>query len=227
MRRTFFELVDRLRREAGASGPAITTLNGVLPTETQRLRDDVVSAWEDIQTERDDWLFLFTEATCDVPQFASIVSPPEFAEGTVADWDEHSFRIAVAGETRAKSDPLTFRDYFVFRDHHGLDPTKRGKPGYVSVHPNRESIYLAPSADVAYTLFYDYMRTPQVFDDDQDEPLMPARFHDLIVWRALEAYALRESATESLSKARRMAGPLQAALERDQLPQMTQRSLCD
>ena len=221
---TFVQLVDKLRIEGGVSGFPITTVNGTLSAETARLKKWVQDAWRDIQTMYN-WRFLFREASFTVPQYASVITPPEFTAGQVSEWFEDTVRIAEFGGARKDSDVMTVLDYFEFRDGAGIDPTVRGKPSAVAVHPNSESLLIAPSADEQYTMFYDYVRVPQELDDDGDVPIMPARFHDLIVWEAIARYGGYEESSVVLQRSTLQKGPLWAALMRDQLPEVGTSSL--
>lgn len=219
-----FQLVDRLRVESGASGFPITTVEGNLAYETSRLKKWAQDAWRDIQTMYQ-WKFLFQEAVFTVPQYASVITPPEFTAKQVADWLEDTVRIAPFGGARKDSQPMMCVDYFDFRDGAGIDPAKRGKPSVISIHPNSESLLIAPSADQQYTLFYDYYREPHELDDNDDVPLMPARFHELIVWEALIRYGGYEESAPVLQRAARQAAPLWSSLMHDQLPKMELASL--
>ena len=49
-------------------------------------------------------------------------------------------------------------------------------------------LHFFPKADVSYSLNYRYRRTVQALTADIDIPLMPVKFHMLIVWLALAYY---------------------------------------
>ena len=221
---TFLELVNRLHVEAGTSGQTLSTVLGSLPFESARLKKWVQDAWRDIQSQQR-WNFLFKEATFTIPQYASVITPPEFTAGEVADWEGETVRIAPFGGARKDSQPMTCVDYFDFRDGDGADPTRRGRPSTIAIHPNSETLLIAPSADEQYTLFYDYWREPQELDDDDDVPIMPARFHDLIIWEAISRYGGYEESAPVLKRSYERGAPLWAALAHDQLPPLGLRSL--
>ena len=63
----------------------------------------------------------------------------------------------------------------------------------------------------------DYYMGGQELAADGDIPEMPERFHDLIVYRAMEKYAYRESAGEVLARAKEEGRRILRQLELDQL----------
>jgi hypothetical protein len=224
---TLVELMDKLRIEAAASGVTITEAEDELTGEMERLRKWIIDAWKDIQRRHTSWRFLFVESSYTMTANESTLAPTEYTAGEVAEWHEHSFRMAEAGGARKDSQPLMFWDYFDFRDGPGLDITVAGKPTAITAHPEDEALMIAPPTDTARVLFYDYWRTPQILEDNEDEPIMPARYHDLIVWWALRKYALHESAVEALTSANAEIGRLLPELEMDQLRPMVQQGLLD
>ena len=150
----FLQLVESLRIEVAASGRPITTLQGGLAAETNRLKRWVASAWNDIQL-----------AHTDIKRFDS----PE---------------------------------------HEPYDPTVIGKPTSFTVHPQTEAVHLTMTPDLAYELFYDYRRTPQVLVADDDTPIMPSRYHELIVGWAMLKYGYHEVASEKLAASKEIVGRL-------------------
>lgn len=222
MRKTFVQLVDDLRVESGASGRTITTVQGNLPAEVARFKKWTADAWLDIQRRQErHWKFLFKESSgFTVPLGATVLNPTEYAAGDIAEWDYGSFRLAPAGGARKDSQPLRFADYFQFRDCIAIDTSVERKPEVITVHPNTEALHIWPAADAEYVLFYDYRRQPQELDDDDDVPIMPDRFHDLIVFWALLKYGTHEAAPEVITRAKAERDALYADLMTDQMPEV-------
>ena len=55
----FLQLVNQLRVECGVSGPPLTTVAGqIAGSENARMVSWIQQAWIDIQTSKEDWLFL-------------------------------------------------------------------------------------------------------------------------------------------------------------------------
>lgn len=224
---TFVELVDALRIESAASGERITTVQGNLKGETERLKKWVKDSWLDIQRKHTDWQFLFVQSSYTLPVNASVLNPTEYDADEVAEWKVNTFRIAEAGGARKDSKPFLYRDYFDWRDREGLDVTIPGIPQSFTIHPTTEALHIAPPSDTARILFYDYWRNPQILEDDDDVPLIPARYHDLIPYWALKKYGFYEVAPEAITRADSEINRLLAELEMDQLPTVTYRGLLD
>lgn len=215
----FVQLVERLRMECGVSGPTITTVQGTLPREIARLRSWIVTAWEDLQRKHVDWQFLRVQGSATIPQYGSALTIAEVTAGTVARWVPESFRIAPDGGAFADSVPLASVDYEQWRIAEGLSPTAAyAKPSTIAVRQKDKALFVAPAADVAYALFFDYYRTPVTLSADTDEPAMPARYHMAIVHRAMTMYGRYEAAPEVLLDGREKYRSLLAELEIDQLP---------
>lgn len=215
---TFVDLVERLRMECGVSGPVITTVQGALPREIERLKKWTITAWEEVQLKHPDWEFLRTASSHVIPQYASLLSPTEYAAGTVADWKIDTFRIASNGGGFDESVPISFIDYETWRITDGLDSTKYARPNSITVRVKDKALFVGPSADLAYELYYDYYRTPQALSADADVPICPARFHMIIVYNAMQMYGRYEAAPEVLADGARNYRRMLAEMEVDQLP---------
>ena len=224
---TLVELIDALRIEAAASGSSVTTAQGSLKGESERLRKWIIDAWKDIQRKHTNWRFLFVESSYTLSADESTLNPTEYEADEVAEWHTDSFRIAPEGGAKKDSQPLCFWDYWEFRDGPGLDITVSGTPAAITYHPQSEALMIAPPTDEARVLFYDYWRTPQILEDDEDEPIMPSRYHDLIVYWALKKYGLYEAATEAIARADMEINRLLPELEMDQLPPVRFQGLVD
>lgn len=214
----FAALVERLRMECAVSGPEITTVQGTLPREIGRLTKWIITAWEEVQLKHPDWEFLRIASSHSIPQYASLLNPAEYAAGTVSDWKIDTFRLAASGAGFDESVPISFLDYETWRITDGLDSTLYARPNSITVRIKDKALFIGPSADVAYELYYDYYRTPQALSADADIPLCPARFHMAIVYRAMQMYGRYEAAPEVLSDGVRNYRRMLAEMENDQLP---------
>lgn len=217
----FLEIVNKVRIEAGASGRTIETVQGTLPAEIQRLKNWTIDAWNDIQMMHPHWNFHYIESTHDCEVGLAILNQTEYAAGDVAEWMVNSFRIALPGETRRESQPLLYLNYYDWRDNAGLLVEESRKPDSFTVHPRTEAVHLSSTPDLAYLLWYDYRRTPQSLEANTDVPIIPARYHDLIVAWAVKKYGWHEAASEKLQSANEVINRLLPALELDQLDEVT------
>ena len=217
----FVQLVERLRVECGVSGSPITDVE-TLTGEYLRLRNWTASAWVDIQTEHEgQWGFMRVSSTHLIGQYQSILSPAEWAAGRVNTWKIDSFRIAASGDPRSKSDPVDFLPYDQFVAGPGLDVSEWAKPRYFTIRPGDKALIVAPGADAAYTLFYEYQSEPIEMEDNVDVPACPSKFHMVIVYEAMLKYGRYEMAPEILSEARADRDRLLFRLKLDQLPSIT------
>lgn len=214
----FVALVERLRMECGVSGPTITTVQGNLPREIERLKKWVVTAWEEAQLKHPDWEFLRVASSHVIPLHASLLNPAEYAAGSVAEWKIDSFRIASDGGGFDASVPISFLDYETWRITDGLDSNLYSRPNSITVRIKDRALLVGPSADAQYELYYDYYRTPQVLSADADVPICPARFHMIVIYNAMQMYGRYEAAPEVLADGARNYRRMLAEMEIDQLP---------
>ena len=83
---------------------------------------------------------------------------------------------------------MIFVDYREFR-HHLRNQTATGKPRYVTAHEQNNNLLLHPVPDKAYTMQADYFVEPQILQFNTNSPILPSRFHMLLVYRGLERLA--------------------------------------
>ena len=222
----FLELVNSLRIEAGASGRAIDTLEAPgLAAETDRFKRWIASAWNDIQIQHTDWNFHLVESTHTLEVGVTVLNMTEFMAGDVAEWMVNTFRITQPASTRMLSQTMQYIDYYYWRNGEGMDTTREGMPQSFSIQPQTEAIHLSMTPDKAYDIFYDYRRTPQRLTEDLDVPIIPIRYHELIVAWAMRKYGYHEVASEKLAQSMEIIGRLFPALEMDQLPEITLATL--
>jgi len=108
-----------------------------------------------------------------------------------------------------------FRDIYIFGGRQQVP----GRPVNYSVTDDEQLIF-GPTPDDVYIVTGHYQRGPQVLTLDADEPDFPLRFHDLIVYYAMERYATNSVAPEMLARGALEGGRLLRALEQNQLPQI-------
>ena len=120
--------------------------------------------------------------------------------------------------------PIYFVPWKEFNGYFNRQPRTQGQPNVFSEDPARNLWFgqppsAAPSG-VAYQMNCDYRTIPQALTLDTDVPLMPADYHDLIVYWAAFLYCQTRSATSALmdSCASNMQRILQK-LKNDQTPE--------
>jgi hypothetical protein len=101
----------------------------------------------------------------------------------------------------------------------GVQQSSTGQPIHVSVD-DQDQIVLGPNPNGIYTVRGMFQRGAQPLTADGTTPDMPADFHDIIVYYAMERYAANSVAPEVLARAKLEGGRLMRALEQSQLPQI-------
>lgn len=232
--KTYLQLVQRLQQESGSSSSApITTVVGATG-EAQRLCNWISDAWIEIQQHREDWLWMTQNFQFDTINQQQAYSPfttnftvPAQPSGLVdfAKWkinptaEESSVRLylkasGVSNETWInESDWITFRDFYIF----GFRRLTYARPISCAVDPQMNLNFGLTPNDI-YTVVGQYWQSPQALLADGDIPNMPAEFHLLIVWWAIEHYGYYEAAPEVLAYAKDQRGKMLPRLESQQLP---------
>ncbi|GLP95289.1 hypothetical protein [Paraferrimonas sedimenticola] len=203
---TFLEMVALLRLESGLSGQS-----QLLTTENQsgineRLVNWVQQANREIQQAQDDWRFLWRRDS------SSLI---------VNQWEYRAGELGI-------STPTKFNKLKIVRNLRLLEweewdaefdgrQDETGMPTVAVIAPNNR-IYLYPTPDQAYDLQISYQRIYNNLVRDHHRSLVPAQYHDCIVYKALMYYALYESDDDLYTKASMRFGDLYNQLCIDQLP---------
>jgi hypothetical protein len=116
---------------------------------------------------------------------------------------------------------LGFMPWWQYRNlyQYGSMRTARSRPVVYSIDPQK-NLWFGIVPDLAYTIVYEYFRTPITLVNDSDTPAMPDRFHNLIAYKALRAYGIFMAAPEVIGRADDMISKLEPQLEIDQLQTM-------
>jgi len=197
---TYLQLVNRARQEGGVSGATLSSLGGTISQETQRFKDWVNEAWREIQTHCASWDFMRSDfafnTTAAVQGYAAAsLSPTPLT--SFRNWKRDSFRAYLTATGAGDEGDLSFMDWEMFRDYYlfGNQRTVTGRPTFFSVKPDK-SLVIGPVPDAIYTVNGEYFRQAADLAGDTDVPGITEEYHMLIVWRALRAYGLYESASE-------------------------------
>lgn len=199
---TFLELAKRLRQECAGSGdgPAsVTTPAG----EDALWVSWVNQAYYQLQSKQTRWNWMWEAQTLPLvagTQVYALSSP------TI---QPDSFHIA--------GDYLEYRHWRDFQAYAVNGVT--GKPGAFSVRPDN-NLVLDTLPDQDYTLSFEHYRLPALMAANDDIPLLPERYHMLIVYLAMRLYAAYENAPEILSGSNLEYQQMMALLSRDTLPEV-------
>jgi hypothetical protein len=92
-------------------------------------------------------------------------------------------------------------------------------PFHVTIDP-QNNLVLGPTPNAIFIVQADYLIGPQVMTVAEDEPAMPAAYHDVITYRALRNYGLFENAPEIVTYADDSFATWMGMLEGNQLPML-------
>jgi len=222
---TFLDLAQKVAAESGTiSGvqpSAVTGQTGRLALVVRHVRD----AWVEIQASRDDWRFLRKTFSGGLTQGTLCYTPASFSLIDHARWitDQHNLYADQAlslyktSAGQADEGALDEISYELWRRRYDRGVHDANRPTQYAIDP-QNGICFGPTPDDGYTVRGEYMRTPQELETDGDVPIMPARFHDLIAWRALMKLGAYDEAEWPVQRARSEYEGLLDDLMRDQLP---------
>ena len=215
----FLELVNRTRVECGVTGPALATAQN-LTGEAARIANWVTSAWVDIQTSKEDWLFMRATVTFNTVTHQQFYTPTEAGIGsTFANWKRDSFRCSSVGQNYADEQLMNYMEYTTFRNlyMYGNMRTTYARPVVATIDGTKR-LGLGSIPDQAYVIDGEYYVKPIELSADFDSPALPTNFHMLVVYRAMYYYAGYESAPEVYLRAEFEFQRLMQRLNIDQLP---------
>lgn len=221
------QLVQRLAVECAASG-TVSTTEGTLSAQSQRLTNWIDQAWSEIQTKNDDWTwmrasnllgsgvsFVTVAGDYDYPLGVGAgtvgVEPEDFGK-----WDPYTFRLSTTALNFSDESLLGLITYDQWRDGYmvGAQRFVPTRPSLVAIGPD-ETVVVAQPPTVGYTITADYYVAPSVMALNTDVPLgLPLPFHMLIVYLAMTYYAGYNAAPEVLDRGQMGYGPMMRRLER-------------
>jgi hypothetical protein len=199
-------LYDVLRagQQSVASG-APDTLAGATGVPAE-LAGFIRLAWHDIQNDQPNWRFMRRLGSLTLQQGSNLANPaliPDFESIIVADSDGRGRFITLFRDSPEDEQTVRYVPYeqwafsFLQRGQRGT-----GQPAAFTLLGDGQ-LQFDMVADFPYTLRFDYRRMQQELLIDADTPIMPARFHMLIVWWAVVHYycLTRDGSTELRQKA--------------------------
>ncbi len=222
---TYLQLCSKLRQQATDSGTGPSTVVGQTG-ELARFVTWIADSYTEIQQEKE-WRWLRKSFTVN-----TVASDGEYAYTDCTDtvtlaaisrfssWYKHEFKCYLSSAGVGGEYPLHWLPWEHFRARYRYGTQTDGPPCHVSEDPTQKFV-LGPEPDAVYVVSGDYQKGPQTLAANADEPEMPSRFHDLIVYDAMIRYGLNRVAPEALQFAQVQGARLHGALVRDQLPEIT------
>lgn len=211
-------LAQRLWRESGRTGPGPASLATAVGPAL-RMFEAVQDVWRDLQTEPMNWRWMRSTTTGSLVASQQQYTPAQAGATNLAQWwpegGEYVAHLTEPADPDTTHD-IEFMPFEAFRERYMRGSQTAALPRYWSVATNGD-LLLGPKPDAAYGLRIDYETLPDELAADEDEPAMPARFHMLLVWRALERrIAVADSNVERLAIGRAEAQRMHSALVTDQ-----------
>lgn len=191
-----------LRQACGLSSSGPDSVVGQ-SGELKRFVDWYAQAWVEIQNSENDWFFMIKEASLSATG-QRIDVPADLAEP-----------IALTLEDGVKR-PLTYLRQDQFKEAYRLTTFQTSQPTAWTVEGDEVVFNSIP--DQSYSLTLEYKQTPQVLAANGDIPLLPTRFHHLIVYRAMIAYGMYETADEIVVRGKQQFDEMYAQLSASQTP---------
>lgn len=219
---TFIELVVRLRSECvGVSGSGPTAVTGQTG-DNARLVDWIQSAYKDIQNLHTDWNFLRSDFSFTTIAGQQTYTPAQAGAADVGEWLKDSFRVYTTAVGFNSEIDIPCLDWEDFRREYlfGAIRTNTSKPMIAGRKPDR-SLVLWPIPDAtngAYTVLGEYFKEPQAMVGNDDVPLIPAKYHEVILWRALVFYAHNQASPEAYAHGQAEYKRILAGMARTELP---------
>lgn len=216
------QLINRARNECGVTGADLTTITG-LTGESARFLNWINAAWVDVQTVHEDWQFMRTPFT-----FNTIAHQWQYTttdigiSATFANWKRDSFRASTVGSNYGDEQLLNFMDWNTYRNLYQYANMRNtyARPVVVTIVPPDKDLGFGSIPDQAYVIAGEYYIKPVEFTTATQEPNLPARFHLMIVYRAMMFYGGYESAPEVYTRGEQEFKRLMNRLEIDQLPDL-------
>ena len=217
---TYLEICKKVARESG-------TVSGVLPSAVTgqsgrllKIVNWVADAWAEIQNDQSTWLWMRKE-------FSDQVTVENTFKYTASDWsltnfsrwvtDPLSVTMYLSATGVADEGELNFLRWDEWRVKYGRGTQDSNRPIEFTITP-AEEFGVGPKPDAVYKISGEYYQGNEVLAANGDVPDLPARFHDVITWKALMKLAGSDEGPQQLQHFEALYNPLRFALERDQLP---------
>ena len=206
----FLSIVQRLHQEIGGGPGDPGTLPATVVTQSGELLRYVTwcqQAFLEIQNANRDWRWMTLESTADVlgvgakslTLTGTIVARLDEIRPYISDRRQYVlFYEDAVGPTDAQwTWMLPWQDFHGYYDSGRFDATQ-GRPQFASLGPDGR-LYVWPTADKDYRAKYPFRREPQELLVDADTPILPEKWHMLIVYLALCYYARSNESNRIMS----------------------------
>jgi hypothetical protein len=174
----YLELTNAVLREINEV--EVTNIGSTRGIQTS-VKDFINKAQRDIINSEVEWPFTVVSQS-----FSTADGTAEYSrESDAKTIDFDSFTVQKSGEAERKLRYLSFNEYLDAKNEIDTNPntSARAAPDFVYETPDNK-IGLSPVPDDTYTVRYYYYQTSTDMSAATDNPVIPERFHDVIVNRA-------------------------------------------
>lgn len=224
----YLQLAQAVKRESGLSGSGPTSVSGAQGDDA-RIFNWVNWACRDVTLAREDWRWRRGAATlASTSNMANAAA--DFGLTDFASWKDSAglykpsaYRVA---DGAGSEHELQWMTYDLFRKNFFIGTPATGGAQYWSISPSDEFL-VGPAPDSPHFVRADYIKDYADLVNGTDTPAVPARFHMIIVWRALMEYGGYDAASEVYQRAEKNYSLLWTSMVQSQLetPSMMARSL--
>lgn len=222
----YLALAQKLVEKCGISGAGPVTTAGQTG-ELKRATGWINEAWSAIQQVRPDWEWMRASASFSTVAGQATYTPAQCGVTDLAEWMMNSrnctFRCYLASVGVRSEMDLSYMPYGDWRDTYQMGNMRlsQSRPMSITITPD-QSIGLGMTPDSTdYTIVGDYFREPSALVADTDIPGMPARFHMLIVYQAMQYYAQYESDEYTRQTSEREYNKMMGRMTIAQMPEVT------
>ena len=185
----FLTLCQEFRSKAGiaGTGPAsVVSQTG----EYGRLVTWVRDTWLKIQNEPYDWKWMWDEYSLDVTTGINIYVLTNVEKIHKKTFTYYSVADGVTARVKLK-----YIDWETYQKTYPLTTDTPSNPEIITQKPNGQ-VKIFPTPDADYTVEFEYQSEPQTLSANADEPDMPPKFHEIILYLALIDHGGFEEASE-------------------------------
>jgi hypothetical protein len=220
---TFLELCQKVARESGTvSGNLPTTVVNNTVARLVKIVNFTNDAWQLIQNLHDEWYWMQKEFSATITSASQRYSASDL---NITDWsqwimpDDHGndrLTIYLTSNGVADEHPINYIEFPKYLRKYERGSQTAATPVEYSIAPNGDLCF-GPIPDANHTVKGRYRKENQTLDEDDDEPELPARFHQIIVHRALLLLAEHDEAAFPVAAENRKYLEMLGSLELSQL----------
>jgi len=217
--KTFLQLCQSVYREGGISGIITNTENQT--GEALRVVNWVQDSYREIlNADQFSFGFLRQDVVVQLTAGKSTYTKDDLNLALLGQWDTRTMRVAanqnLSDETYIYNMRWPqFRDYWRFSTRRET----RSRPLNCSVDQDT-NLVLGPVPDAAYYLNMQIIIVPPDLVSNDDVPVIPDRWVNCILWRALRHYGMFEAAPEVVQRADAAYNEIVLRMTLDQTPEI-------